>query len=160
MAGKRTAIEDRLASKIMPIPHCGCWIWVGEVDPRGYGRFYHWENGRSKARLAHRIVYEHYLGAIPDGLDLDHKCRTPSCVNPDHLDPVTHAENMARGIHATKSHCVHGHPLSGKNLERRKDRPNARVCRACRVDRVAKVLAENPSYHTRAARRARQGRVQ
>jgi hypothetical protein len=48
-------------------------------------------------RPAHRAVYEILVGDVADGLDMDHLCRTPACVNPAHLEPVTHAVNMRRG---------------------------------------------------------------
>ena len=67
-----------------------CWIWLGAKDPLGYGRF------RNRT-IAYRFSYEQVKGSIPDGLELDHLCRVPSCVNPDHLEPVTHHENLLRG---------------------------------------------------------------
>lgn len=151
----RQKMKDRLQSKIMPVPHCGCWLWVGDCDSLGYGRFYEWTNGRSRVRLAHRVVYEFERGEIPEGLDLDHLCRNPSCVNPDHLEPVTHAVNMARGAHAMKTHCKNGHAFSGENLIRRPDKPKARECRACRDARLDKFHMKNPNYNLRANRRAR-----
>ena len=65
-------------------------------------------------------------GAIPDGMELHHRCGVYACWNPDHLKPVTHAENQS---HMRKTHCKHGHPLSGDNL---RISPNGvRACRAC-----------------------------
>ncbi len=66
-----------------------CHIFLGSKDRLGYGRF--------NSILAHRFSYERAKGPIPDGLTLDHLCRVSSCINPDHLDPVTHRENMLRG---------------------------------------------------------------
>lgn len=74
----------------------GCWIWQRGKSPLGYG--VGWADG--KAQPAYRIVYRRYKGEIPAGHDLDHLCRVPSCVNPDHLEPVTHAENIRRGKNA------------------------------------------------------------
>lgn len=73
----------------------GCWLWTGYTSPRGYG-----DTGRyglSRTRLAHRIAYELTLGRIPEGMQLDHLCRVRRCVNPEHLEPVTPRENIARG---------------------------------------------------------------
>lgn len=67
----------------------GCWIWKGYVAKHGYGY-----QGRVPA---HRAVYIEHRGVIPPGLDLDHLCRVRACVNPDHLEPVTRAENLRRG---------------------------------------------------------------
>lgn len=67
----------------------GCWIFRGYINTRnGYGYI-----GR---KPAHRVYYEKHVGAIPAGLEIDHKCRNRACVNPDHLEPVTHSENALR----------------------------------------------------------------
>lgn len=77
----------------------GCWVWNGAKSPLGYGRVS--RDGRWQE--AHRVVYEDLRGPIPKGLSLDHLCRNPSCVNPDHLEPVTHRENLRRGKQAKLS---------------------------------------------------------
>ncbi len=65
--------------------------------------------------LAHRVSYELHKGPIPDGLFIDHICRTRCCVNPNHLRAVTHAQNMAYGIVAQRTHCNNGHLFSPEN---------------------------------------------
>src|SRR3954469_2333783 len=98
----------------------GCWLWVGCVLSSGYGQF--WDGERKVG--AHRWSYEHFVGPIPYGLELDHLCRVRNCVNPAHLEPVTRAENHRRGISdevhrarfLAKTHCPSGHPYSGDNL--------------------------------------------
>lgn len=70
-----------------------CWIWPRAQQARGYGTTY--RNG--KTILAHRALWERTNGPIPEGLELDHLCRVPACVRPDHMEPVTHRENMLRG---------------------------------------------------------------
>lgn len=71
----------------------GCWIWTGKQDGGGYGRL-----PRDGGLVgAHRAFYEAFVAPIPDGLQLDHLCRVPSCVNPLHLEPVTQTENVRRG---------------------------------------------------------------
>src|SRR4051812_48054279 len=77
-----------------------CWIWPNHTDEYGYGRV-RWGGRFAKP---HRVAYELFVGPIPEGLEIDHVCRNPSCVNPRHLEPVTHVENMRR---ARKTHCVH-----------------------------------------------------
>lgn len=71
----------------------GCWIWTRSCSPDGYG----WASLNNKTYQAHRLVYRLTVGAIPEGLVLDHLCRVRNCVNPDHLEPVTPRENLARG---------------------------------------------------------------
>lgn len=71
--------------------------------------------------FAYRVIYESMIAPIPRGLVIDHLCRTPSCVNPFHLEPVTSRINILRGIgrtaqNAAKNECIHGHPFSGENL--------------------------------------------
>jgi hypothetical protein len=70
----------------------GCWLWQGYLNADGYGSLGH--------RAAHRLYYERHVGAIPPGLTLDHTCGVRSCVNPDHLEPVTQGENVRRGNRA------------------------------------------------------------
>lgn len=89
---------------------------------------------RTTAR-AHRAVYETFVGDIPDGMVLDHLCRTPSCVNPDHLEPVPQGENLRRAStstpskNAAKTHCKNGHPFDEANTAYRYG--GWRVCRQC-----------------------------
>lgn len=70
-----------------------CWIWNGAPKNHGYCMV----GEASRRRYAHRVIYERFLGAIPDGLHIDHLCRVRNCVNPAHLEPVTIAENNRRG---------------------------------------------------------------
>ena len=92
-ASKPTTTE-RMFKYILPEPNSGCWLWAGALTSHGYGEM-HFER---RTRLAHKILYELLVGAVPPGLELDHKCRVPSCVNPGHLEPVTHRENILRGL--------------------------------------------------------------
>ena len=105
-----------------------CWLWGGATDRR-YGLFY----CDGKQVKAHRFAYETHAGPIPQGLQLDHLCRVHICVRPSHLEPVTHAENMRRGIggwhQRVKASCKMGHPYSGDNLFTRKN--GMRECRTC-----------------------------
>lgn len=110
----------------------GCWEWVGGQDGHGYGAM--WANG--KMCKAHRVMYERTRGAIPEGYDLDHLCRTPACVNPSHMEAVTHRENLLRGVgvaaaNSAKTHCRKGHRLAGDNLIACLARRGKRLCRTC-----------------------------
>lgn len=95
-------IAERLASKILKTD-AGCWIWIGSLNNRGYGQVKKSAPGRG-CMLAHRAMYELYVGTIPQGLELDHLCRNRSCVRPDHLQPVLHQENMRRGVNGNYTH--------------------------------------------------------
>ena len=76
----------------IPEPNTGCWLWLGGLNQKGYPQFKH----QQRTWRAHRFMYERAKGPLPEGLTLDHLCRVRSCVNPDHLEPVTHAENCRR----------------------------------------------------------------
>ncbi len=108
-----------------------CWEWVGTLNASGYGRFRFRGSG---AYLAHRASYEMHVGEIPDGLVIDHLCRNRSCVNPDHLEPVTDRENLIRGesvvaVGMRRDTCSAGHVLQGENLG--KSSVGGRKCKAC-----------------------------
>lgn len=113
-----------------------CWLWTGSRDRHGYGSLY-WSGS---TRRAHRVAYEIAVGPIPEGLDLDHLCRTRACVRPDHLEPVDRRTNLLRGEaiqarNARKTHCVRGHEFTIENTARRQN--GARRCRECRRTRSA-----------------------
>jgi hypothetical protein len=130
-------LPTRIGKQVSFEPNSGCWIWTGRPGVDGYGVVR--RSARGPGRAAHRVVYELLVSPIPDGLTLDHLCRTPCCVNPAHLEPVTIRENILRGtcpsaINAKKTHCPKGHPLSGDNLHiKRCASGDRRVCRACRL---------------------------
>lgn len=129
MRGSR---KERLLAKVEVDPETGCWLWTGARDHSGYGQFA-WTSDLIKR--AHRAAYELLIGPIPEGLPLDHLCRVRLCVNPEHLEPVTVAENTRRGLPATKTECVNGHPYDEGNTYLRKGRDGSRDCRACGRER-------------------------
>ncbi len=107
----------------------GCWEWHGRMDKHGYGQPQ--IDGRNV--FAHRFVYTLLVGPIPAGLALDHLCSNKCCVNPQHLEPVTIAENRIRDGQR-RTHCNRGHLLDEMNtyLWRRE-----RKCRICRKQKAA-----------------------
>lgn len=124
----------RFWDKVQPCPMSGCWIFTGgEVGNTGYGKF--WLNNRT-AR-AHRVSFVALKGPIPLDRIIDHKCRQRCCVNPAHLDLVTHYENQHRSplTPASKTHCPSGHPYSGANLKMYR---GERICVACEANKQRK----------------------
>lgn len=108
-----------------------CWVWQAATHSGGYGvvRF------KRKNYYAHRVMYEMFVGPIPDGMELDHLCRNRACVRPDHLEPVTTRENQRRGIHqALKTHCAQGHPWVPANIYVRKN--GWKMCGICMYERA------------------------
>lgn len=92
-----------------------CWEWTGSKWSKGYGRFW---TGTGRVG-AHRWCYEHLVAQVPNGKTLDHLCRNPSCVNPDHLEVVTYRVNYLRGVHRNAvtyktGVCPRGHVVSGR----------------------------------------------
>lgn len=126
-----------------------CWLWRRKPRRDGYGGV----KVAGRQMYAHRAVRELLVGNVPDGLELDHLCRNQICVNPDHLEPVTHAENMRRSIynvgpaHASpkhngnRTHCIHGHLFDEANTYRVGGRRFCRVCNRLAVKRYKRGKA-------------------
>ena len=93
-------------------PDTGCWVWLGGAgaDSRGTGHRYGIMRVSGRCVRAHRYYYEQANGPIPRGLVLDHLCRNTLCVNPDHLEAVTQAENIRRGLDCRADRALLEHP--------------------------------------------------
>lgn len=125
-----------------------CWLWTGGLQGSGYGGFQAERDGQRYATVAHRYAYQSLVGPIPDGLQLDHLCRVRTCVNPDHLQPVTPRENTLRGNtfqrrNAAKTHCPQDHPYDEDNTLRyvTKRGVTARACRTCNREKMRRRRA-------------------
>lgn len=108
----------------------GHWVWAGVLS-NGYGNF--WDGQRKVP--AHRWAYEHWVGPIPEGMQIDHLCRIRQCVNPEHLEPVTPRENVLRsdsppGLSHRTGKCKHGHEMTPENTSYTKS--GSRQCKTCR----------------------------
>lgn len=139
--------EDRFWAKVNRKGPDDCWLWTGaHRSDLGYGHM-NWRGGH---RAAHRIAYELMVGEIPEGLVLDHLCRTPACVNPKHLEPVTQRVNViVRGQgpfarRAAQTHCLRGHEFTPENTYIHKSR-GVRICRECHRVRNRKQKDESPN---------------
>jgi hypothetical protein len=138
--------SDWFEQKVRPyvlVDEAGCWLWQRYRDARGYGRVSVPGVGM---RRVHRVVYEHLVGPIPDGLTLDHLCRVTTCCRPDHLEPVTQRINSLRGAtvnaeHAQRTHCPRGHELADGNLVPSRVRRGWRDCASCHRQRTAERTA-------------------
>lgn len=130
----------------------GCWIWQGTGSPDGYGHFQ--PAAGEKRWMAHKWSYTMHKGAIPDGMQVDHKCHTDDtscpggagcthrkCVNPAHLEVVTASENTKRQRHYKRARtaCPKGHLYAGDNLIEGSD--GKRRCREC--DRARKRASQS-----------------
>lgn len=124
---------DWIFSMSIPEPNSGCWFWTGAWDRQGYG------NTMLPGRRfigVHRLAYQLAHGEVAEGLDIDHLCRVRCCVNPLHLEAVSHRENMLRGNtfsarFAAKTHCSKGHELTGDNVWAYGPDRHWRKCRTC-----------------------------
>jgi hypothetical protein len=144
----KASLADKFNSFVRKGQPGECWLWTGWPGGGGYG--YLRVNGKKIG--AHRVAYELFIGPIPEGLHLDHKCHTEDascpggrtcphrlCVNPEHLEATTQRINNLRGRsfaaqNAVKTHCSKGHPFDAANTYTYPD-GSGRDCRRCTADR-------------------------
>lgn len=159
--------EQRFWSKVALPNDDGCMVWRDAKTRKGYGRF----KLSGKHYRAHRVSYELLIGPIPDGLVIDHVrahgCKSRACVNVQHLEPVTSAENNRRsagvsryresGRHrnSLKTHCVNNHPFDEANTYFKPD--GRRQCRTCAVLNLRRFRARQSTAPSRPFTRGKGG---
>ena len=119
----------------------GCIEWTGSRTRGGYGTM----NFGGLKTTAHRFAYMLRHGAIPDGYEIDHLCKNTLCVNPDHLDAVTHLENVRRSDVAGATHCKHGHEFTESNTYMKAN--GCRSCRTCNAERQRTARVKFPERY-------------
>jgi hypothetical protein len=124
------------------VTETGCWNFDGYINAAGYGHT--WNAATNSPALTHRVMYEHIIGAIPDGLHIDHLCRNRACCNPSHLEPVPPRINLCRGVgwagrNAQATQCVNGHQFDDWNTVYRPE--GGRTCRTCRNARARRYAS-------------------
>ena len=132
---RRASLLARFETKYTPEPNTGCWLWDGAINSSGYGHI--GQGGKYAPVLqAHRVSWAMYNGPIPSDLEIDHKCRVRSCVNPRHLELVTHTENVRRGLsRSSPLVCRNGHPRTNDNTYLYKGWRHCKVCRGAATRR-------------------------
>jgi hypothetical protein len=137
-----TSIGERLERNFIPEPNSGCWIWTGFIYPNGYANF---NAKRGRGGYAHRASFEWYKYILPSGAVLDHLCRNRCCINPDHLEIVTHKENQHRSpiANATKEYCPKGHLYDEVNtcVYFKNGKFRSRICRTCAREKAREIRA-------------------
>lgn len=140
------SLVKQLLTRISVNPTTGCWEWTGTRNASGRYAAVQTADGQ---RLAHRVSYEAFKQPTPDGLQIDHLCRVTYCVNPDHLEAVTPAENLRRagfpaaGTNArqAKPTCPQGHPRNEENTG--VNNRGQRFCRVCARARYRAWYSQN-----------------
>lgn len=137
---RRDSMESKYEARVVRTDD-GCWGWIGQVNPvSGYAYI-----GKT---IAHRWSYEQFVGPIPDGLTIDHLCRTHACTNPAHLEAVPQAENNRRAF--VQPTCKQGHPWT-EATEYRSPSNGRRTCRICAAAKMRRLNARRRAEREAAA---------
>lgn len=146
----KKSVEQRILDSITFCPNTGCWFWLKYTDKRGYGII----GVGPQPRLAHRVSYETFNGPINSGNDIHHCCRNKCCVNPNHLQQMTHSEhskldNVVAVLSSSKTKCPHGHNYSGDNVKLVNKK---RICVTCARQRWRDHVHKTKGYLGRKTR--------
>lgn len=136
--GQPHPLDERILRRRL-ITESGCWEYLGARTPFGHGNMSvgSQTDGTSRIRKVHAVAYEIWVGPIPEGLELDHLCRNPPCFNPEHLEPVTHQENLRRAYPLGELFKC-GHEITPENIC---PPPQTRRCRTCKNARIREYRA-------------------
>jgi hypothetical protein len=154
-----TAAERLLANR--SVQPNGCWHYTARIDEDGYGRCGY--EGKTGVKV-HRVAYMVFIGPIPEGMTVNHKCHDDDpdcpggycphrrCFNPDHLVAVTVPENLDNGktpssINAAKEKCDNGHEFTPLNTYIRPD--GTRRCKTCQAEAAVRYEAHRPRPRVR-----------
>ena|SRR6185312_12384546 len=130
---------EQFEESYIPEPNSGCWLWLRHVNGWGYGSCTWVEASGRRTRTAHLASWLLYRGFVSKRDRVDHKCRVRCCVNPDHLEPVSHRENILRGTSpwggrlVKKTRCPRGHEYNTENTILNRMPHNGFYTRACRI---------------------------
>ncbi len=156
LRARNGTLEERFWRCVQKDPGDGCWHWTGSKDSRPYGQvLMSCVGGKRVRKVAHRVSWEDIHGlAVPKGLVLDHICKNTLCVRPDHLRPVTQADNctvLARPTpfmaNKAKTECKYGHPFVEGNfvwMKRPTDGSPNRACIKCRPYHANSIYRVDP----------------
>ena len=131
--------QEKIEDNSIPEPNSGCWLWLRACTKNWYGQIHTKDTTSNKIEYAHRVSYMAFIGPIPDGAIVRHKCDVSSCVNPDHLEigaPQDNTNDMIarkRGYWQKQTKCKNGHPIIGPGK-----------CQICRKKYMKKYYAVHP----------------
>lgn len=163
MPVRAKSLHDYFCLRIEQMP-TGCIEWRGPVDESGYGRAY--SQDHRKILYAHRVAWLLAGRKLPpgrSGTDLDHTCRNRLCVRLEHLELVSHRENLRRARAASRrsTHCIRGHAFDQANTYRYQGQRHCRKCRYLGVKRRREALKDaqsNRQERSRAGSQDREGK--
>ena len=147
MGSRHGTLRERFEAKYVPEPMTGCWLWTAGLDAHGYARIHVRTDSGWRPLKASRVAWLLYRGPIPYGLQVNHRCDTPACVNPDHLWLGTQRDNLRdmcakkRDRNSRKTHCPRGHEFTPENTYIFPS-SGSRGCRIC-------IKAQHPRQQAR-----------